>query len=313
MINLYGLGTVCNGYRVGAVTFPFIDVNGQIRAIQVKQFDEYNHTVGTDFIHSMVDKFYRKRNRPLPSWLEDYLKNEMFVSCLFGEHLLTRYPNNPIALVEAPKTAIYGTLYYGLPDLPDNFLWLAVYNLSSLNFNKCQVLHGRDVFLFPDLSKPGAKNNCYELWSRKAEELNLLMPGTCFQISNLLENHATEEERSKGLDLADYLIKLNHQEFRQPDSSTAVAVNTVKNAAIEDPITPVTELSPVVIRKQVSFDKLKEKYPAIAVLVEKLEFEVVNFNTESDDALTVSKLAEYSNKIATDKMAIKGKEGERKC
>ena len=39
VISLYHLGTVQNGYRAGAITFPFIDVNHNVRAYQVKQFD----------------------------------------------------------------------------------------------------------------------------------------------------------------------------------------------------------------------------------------------------------------------------------
>jgi hypothetical protein len=54
--------------------------------------------------------------------------------------LLSLYPNNPIALVEAPKTAIYGSLYFGVPRTSKEMLWLAVYNLSSLTYKKLKVL-----------------------------------------------------------------------------------------------------------------------------------------------------------------------------
>ena len=128
VISLYRLGTVQNGYRLGANTFPFIDINDNVRAVQVKQFDEMNHTIGTDFLHSIIEKHHRRNNKPLPEWLEAYNKNETKVSCLFGEHLLSKYPYNPVALVEAPKTAIYATLYIGFPEQPTNLLWLAVYN-----------------------------------------------------------------------------------------------------------------------------------------------------------------------------------------
>src|SRR5690606_13303289 len=37
VIELYRLGTVANGYRAGAITFPFIDIRGNVRAVQVKQ------------------------------------------------------------------------------------------------------------------------------------------------------------------------------------------------------------------------------------------------------------------------------------
>jgi predicted RNA-binding Zn-ribbon protein involved in translation (DUF1610 family) len=211
VISQYYLGTVCNGYRAGAITFPFIDKAGNIRAIQVKQFDETNHTTGTDFLHSIIEKQYRKKNEPLPHWLELYLNNDLKVSCLFGEHLLSKYTPNPVALVEAPKTAIYGTLYFGFPKQPKNLLWLAVYNLSSLNFDKCKALQGRNVYLFPDLSKDG---RAFELWSNRAKELSELMPGTLFKVSDLLETLAPTELKDSGADIADLLIKLDWRKFR---------------------------------------------------------------------------------------------------
>ena len=89
IISQYYLGTVCNGYRAGAITFPFIDKGGNVRAIQVKQFDQANHTTATDFLHSIIEKYHKERGGPLPGWLEAYQKNDLKVSCLFGEHLLT--------------------------------------------------------------------------------------------------------------------------------------------------------------------------------------------------------------------------------
>jgi hypothetical protein len=211
VISLYYLGTVKCGYRAGGITLPFIDKTRQIRAIQVKQFDETNHTTGTDFLHSIIDKHYQKKSLPVPEWLKCYKTNEIKVSCLFGEHNLSKYPHNPIALVEAPKTAIYGTLYFGFPEQPTNLLWLAVYNLSSLNFDKCKELKGRDVYLFPDLSKGG---KAFDLWTEKAKELESKIQGAKFTVSNLLEQRANEVERANGCDLADYLIKQDWRTFK---------------------------------------------------------------------------------------------------
>lgn len=212
VISLYRLGTVKKGYRAGAVTFPFIDVKNNVRAIQVKQFDEANHTTGTDFLHSIIEKHYTRKSIALPKWLTAYNNNETKVSCLFGEHLLSKCPNNPVALVEAPKTAIYGTLYFGFPEQPEDLLWLAVYNLSSLNLEKCKALKGRDVYLFPDLSKDG---KAFELWSDKASEIQNQLEGVRFVVSDLLEQLAPEKDKEDGKDIADYLIKLDWKEFRE--------------------------------------------------------------------------------------------------
>jgi len=225
VISLYHLGTVQNGYRAGAITFPFIDVNHNVRAIQVKQFDKYNHTTGTDFLHSIIEKHHNGNNTPVPNWLTPYNGNETKVSCLFGEHLLSKYPHNPIALVEAPKTAIYGTLYFGPPKQPTDLIWLAVYNLSSLNLNKCKALVGRNVYLFPDLSKDG---KAFELWSNKANDIQKRLQGAYFHVSDLLEQLAPENDRDQGKDIADYLIKQDWRPFRkQKSQSETEAVETL--------------------------------------------------------------------------------------
>lgn len=220
VIALYQLGTVPES---GAVCFPFVDKKNQVRAIQEKIFDQHNHTdktkqYHTTWLHSRL-KYKTYRNQPLPQWLEDYEKNETKVSCLFGEHLLTKYSNNPVALVEAPKTAIYGTLYFGSPEQPQNLLWLAVYNLSSLTYHKCKVLEGRDVFLFPDLATDG---KAFDLWSEKAAIFQRRLKNTYFKVSDLLEQVAPKQDRSKGNDLADYLIKHDWREYRKQSIPTHV-------------------------------------------------------------------------------------------
>ncbi|QQM28083.1 DUF6371 domain-containing protein [Elizabethkingia sp. M8] len=212
VVELYRLGTVTGGYRAGAITFPFIDIKNNVRAIQVKQFDEQNHTTGTDFLHSIIEKHYTRNNKPLPQWLEAYTKQDKRISCLFGEHLLKKYPNNPVALVEAPKTAIYGTLYFGLPKNGKSWIWLAVYNKSSFSFDKLKVLQGRFVYIFPDLSKDGST---FKEWEAKAKEYEKHLPRTRFIFSDLLEQLAPQMDKSKGNDLADYLIKLDWRVFRK--------------------------------------------------------------------------------------------------
>lgn len=214
VIQLYRLGTVANGYRTGAITFPFIDIKGNVRTIQVKQFDSTNHTTGTDFLHSMIEKHHTRNNKPLPEWLEAYTKQDKRVSCLFGEHLLSKYHSNPVALVEAPKTAIYGTLYFGLPETPESLIWLAVYNKSSFSFDKLKVLQGRFVYVFPDLSKDG---NTFKEWETKAKEYESRLPSTRFIFSDLLEQLAPERDKNSGNDIADFLIKLDWRLFRKRD------------------------------------------------------------------------------------------------
>lgn len=147
----------------------------------------------------------------MPEWLRDFKQNEKKVTCLFGEHLLNKNPNNWIGLVEAPKTAIISSLYFGFPDHQENLLWLAVYNKSSLNYEKCKNLIGRKVILFPDLSING---KTFEHWKDKSVELSRKLPGSNFITSDLLEKNADKYGRELGADIADYLININWKNFR---------------------------------------------------------------------------------------------------
>lgn len=218
IIKLYRLGTIAKGYRAGAITFPFIDINNNVRAIQVKQFDDQNHTTGTDFLHSILEKHHTRNNEPLPKWLKQYTEQEKRISCLFGEHLLHKYPQNPVALVEAPKTAVYGSLYFGLPETPESLIWIAVYNKSSFSFDKIKALQGRSVLVFPDLSKDGST---FKEWQDKAKDFEKRLSGTRFIFSDLLENIAQERDKAEGMDIADYLIKQDWRLFRkQPIKET---------------------------------------------------------------------------------------------
>ena len=205
VIQLYRLGTVANGYRAGANTFPFIDIKGNVRAVQVKQFDEQNHTTGTPIpLNRIIEGYHRKNNKPLPEWLEAYNKNESTFSCLFGEHLLSKYPNKPVALVEAPKTAIYCWLYFNKSKFPiyKDCIWLAVGAKGWLNEYKAKALKGRFVYVLPDLSKDGTT---FEEWETKVNEYEKSLPGTRFIMDDLLEKYGTTEQREQGADIADVL------------------------------------------------------------------------------------------------------------
>ena len=211
--DLYKTGTITKGDFTGAITFPFIDAQLNVRAIQVKQFDNQNHTIKTSFIHAILKYHYQKQNKSMPEWLNAYQNQEKKVSCLFGEHILPQYPNNPVALVEAPKTCLYASLYFGLPDAsPASIIWLGVYNLSSLTFDKIQSLAGRQVILFPDLSKEGV---AFAQWTEKSKAFSKMLPGTNFIVSDLLEKNSLPEERVKGLDLADFIISQDWRLFRK--------------------------------------------------------------------------------------------------
>ena len=177
LISKYFIGT--SKHWNGATVFWQIDIAGKIRTGEIML---YNAITG-----KRIKEPYNHVN-----WVHSVLKLPEFdlQQALFGEHLL-KGNNMPVAIVESAKSAIIASVY-----LP-KFIWLAAGNKTGLTEQKCKVLKGRKVVLYPDL-------NAFELWKQKAKEFSHI---TCFTVSDLLERKATEAEKKQGLDLADYLIK----------------------------------------------------------------------------------------------------------
>ena len=204
LIDLFGL-EVTNGlvgkYFIGtskhwnsASVFWQIDAKGKIRTGKIML---YSPTTG------------KRVKEPFNhiTWAHTRLCQPDFEleQCFFGEHLL-REKSMPVAIVESEKTAIIASVY-----LPE-FIWLAAGSSDGLNALKCSILKGRNVTLFPDL-------NTFDKWKRKAEEFSHI---ATFQVSDLLERKASENERRNGLDIADYLEPFSLKEYLKgelPDSA----------------------------------------------------------------------------------------------
>ncbi len=175
----YRIGT--SNHWPGATIFWQTDADGNARTGKIMLYDAENgKRVKQPFNHiHWVHKL---------KYSGFYLKQ-----CLFGEHLLAAEPNKPVAIVESEKTALIASVH-----LPQ-YLWLATGSLHNLNAEKCQVLKGRKVMLYPDVK-------AYAQWQQKATDLNLLIHQTRFEVSDFLELNATELERKDSWDLGDYLV-----------------------------------------------------------------------------------------------------------
>ena len=179
----YALGAT----RDGKVIFWQMDVNGHVRTGKMMQYDPLtgkrlrNGHGGIDWVHSCL-----KRRHRLPA---DFNLRQ----CYFGEHLLRRYPERPVALVEGEKTAVIGSMIYR------DFIWLAAGNLNGLTPEKSEVLRDRDLLLYPDAG-------CYDKWAEKMKRLREQL--SCrVEISELIERHASQHQRAAGYDLADYILE----------------------------------------------------------------------------------------------------------
>jgi len=218
LVSRYFIGT--SKHWNGATIFWEIDTCGKVRTGKIMLFDRMTQ--------KRVSKPYDHIH-----WVHRFLKPPKFEyqQCLFGEHLL-KEQFKPVAIVESEKTAVIASAY-----LPQ-FIWVAVGGLMELNARKCGILKGRDVILFPDLSKPPkGKTTAFEKWSRKAQELSYIAN---FKVSDLLERKASEAAREQGLDIADYLINLDFREFtRQEPEMISPPPPTIK------PVVTVNSFEPI--------------------------------------------------------------------
>lgn len=180
VIELYRIGTSKSG---GTVFFQF-DIQGRCRSGKIIHYNsETGHRIkdgskpGIQWVHSLLIK-----SGKLPS---DWSLNQ----CLLGEHLLAEFPDKPIALVEAEKTAVICSAIY------TDFIWLATGSSQQFN-DRLLVLEGRKIIAFPDI-------DAHELWLQKS----LSYPSLHITISNLLAANATPEQREAKIDIADLVVE----------------------------------------------------------------------------------------------------------
>lgn len=217
LISKYSIGT--SKLWNNANVFWQIDIKGKIRTGKIMAYnDKTGKRIKEPFNHI--------------NWVNSLLKIPEFnlVQCFFGEHLL-KDKFKTIAIVESEKTAIIASVY-----LPQ-FIWLAAGQLQGLTIDKCKILEGRNVVLYPDLK-------AFDKWSIRAKELSHI---TEFNVSDLLERNATEIDKKEGFDLADYLIKFDLATFikNEPEPIQIEPIQNkpiiIKPIAIEpqQPIKPI--------------------------------------------------------------------------
>lgn len=169
----------------GEVIFYQIDSKGRCRTGKVMKYDPLTG-------HRIKDTTAKT---PI-TWVHSLLKQQgvlprewELTQCLFGEHLLKKYPDKTVCLVEAEKTAVIASA------IMPQCVWVAVGGKTQLG-DKVEVLEGRKVIAFPDVDG-------YDKWVEKCAE----RPYLGITVSDYLQKNATEEDKSTGADIADVLIR----------------------------------------------------------------------------------------------------------
>lgn len=177
--------------RGGDVIFWQMDILGRCRTGKVMKYDpESGHRVKDERVAGRVNWVHavlKRQDITPPRWL---LPADWELSqCLFGEHLLSRYPDKTVALVESEKTAVI------CAGLMPKHLWLATGGKQGIN-DRLLVLKGRRIVAYPDIDG-------YDEWVRKLAEY----PTLGVTVSPILRQHASAEDVAAHIDIADWLLR----------------------------------------------------------------------------------------------------------
>jgi hypothetical protein len=135
------------------------------------------------------------------TWYHKSKKLERFnlSQCLFGLHLVNRYPQKSVSIVESEKTACIMSV------LAPQTIWMASGSLSNINSRFFDPIYDKTIILYPDASIPNRNGEtCYQLWCKKSEELK--RDGFKISVSKLLEDKSSKYQKELGVDLADIFI-----------------------------------------------------------------------------------------------------------
>lgn len=193
-----GVFAAVREYRIGTedgfTVFPVIDRWQRFCKAQLIRYDRITgRRIKNDYSISSIQSRLKSKRLIDQSFETD--KN-----VFFGEHLLTKYPGRPIALVEAPKTAVIASICKGA--FRYDFVWMACLGKDNLNIDRLERL-GRHstIILYPDTDKDG---KCIAQWREIASAAS--KRGMTVKVSDLIHKRATDADKAQGFDLADYLI-----------------------------------------------------------------------------------------------------------
>jgi len=123
---------------------PIQDAQGNFRTGKIYQFDKEKGS---------VFKTIKEDGQELRQmfWLQKTLKIKgNFQTCYFGQHLLTKYPDKPVSIVESERTAVYMSCLY------PQYNWLATMSAANFTEEKIKIelennlKQDHQIFIFPD-------------------------------------------------------------------------------------------------------------------------------------------------------------------
>lgn len=189
LVDEYKLGIYDSGNFCDDVTFPSIDEKGRVHNIKAQNYCTDRES--PEFFHCAKNHYL---------WLGKSLAEKGLLSkdavfdndCMFGAHLLPKYPSLPIVLVESPKNAIICAM------VMTDCVCIATGNKGMLRkANVLRCLKGRDVMVFPD-------RDAIEEWKTTLNTPQMKALAN-FAVSDLAEKAAPTDQPK--YDIADYILQ----------------------------------------------------------------------------------------------------------
>ena len=218
------------GWKDGRVVFWQIDHQGIPRAAKLMKY--------------LADGHRDKSQHPGWIYNQDGCRqqldpdNHTILKPLFGSHLLNRYPQAVINIVESEKTAIIMANYYGNHD---SQIWMACGGLKHLQLDSLQPLidQGRTIWLWPD--KDGR-----EAWQEVCDKLGY---DHCRVYTHFFDTCWTPADGDKA-DIADIAIRMmTTGEGPRPERQGATDPNAT--AAYHSGATPAHDSEHLAIMKAI--------------------------------------------------------------
>lgn len=164
VLKAYHVGHGKNGHTI----FWQLDEHGDVRTGKMMKYYPKGHPKfgkrdreakwNFDFIHSALF-----RDPRLPQFDEDKQEAQL---TFFGMHLLNRYPNATVNIVESEKTALLMAIAYGNHATQ---VWMACGGLEMLSAERLKPItsQGRQIVLYPD-------RDGIDKWKAKVQQLNII-------------------------------------------------------------------------------------------------------------------------------------------
>ena len=178
--DLYQIGVT----KYGDVIFFQIDEQGRCRSGKIMKYGRKDgHRIKDEDCPNRINWIHNPliRRGVLP-------KDWDLSQCLFGAHLLPRFPERKVILVESEKSVLVGTAF-----LPQ-YIWLSTGGKDvNLKPESLSILKGRDVTAIPDL-------DAIEHWTKKLKAFPYI------KVVPLMRKAAEQYALPDNADVADWLV-----------------------------------------------------------------------------------------------------------